>query len=89
MLRHWALTSSVMGGEPTAGAEGGCERKMHEGAEGEIGEGDLLKKRGKKGVSEALGVSEEKVEGRVTAVTYHIVYHIQKSQVCLSSWSLR
>lgn len=49
--------------------------------------GGFIKKEGKK-VAVKRQRREEKVEGRSVGVTYHIVYHIQKSQGWLSSWRL-
>lgn len=49
--------------------------------------GGFIKKEGKKVAVKRQG-REEKVEGRSVGVTYHIVYHIQKSQGWLSSWRL-
>lgn len=82
--RRWALTSSAVGREPAAGAETGERTK---GKARNLRGGFIAEERKKVDVKRQG--KEEKVEGRLVGVTYHIVYHIQKSQVCLSSWRLR
>lgn len=79
--RHWALVSSAVGREP-AGL-GDTWR-----AEGVIWEAYLLRRKEKKVDVNKHG-EEEKVKGRVVGVNYHIFYHKQKFQVCLSFRGLR
>lgn len=58
------------------------------GAEGRNPRRGFIKKEGKMVAVKRRG-REGKVDGRSLGVTYHIVYHIQKSQEWLSSWRLR
>lgn len=80
--RRWALTSSAVGREPAAGAEAGGRMK----GRSNLRRGFIKEERKKVDVKRQG--KEEKVKGRLVRVTYHIVYHIQKFHVCLSSRGL-